>query len=108
MLICFLVDVGFSETEVDHVHSSVVLWAASHNEVIRFDVTMKETVAMQHLNSFDELDGQHAHCFQRELKLTLLVQIVDTFSAEFHYHKCLVAILPKPVDLWNPHYKIEL
>lgn len=63
MLTSLRVTEPLSQSEVNHV-DVVLLLADTDEEVVWFDVTMKEVTRMHKLNALQHLIGQHQHSFE--------------------------------------------
>ena len=78
--------VALSEAEVDDVDVVSGSICASDQEVIRFNITMDNSLFMHFFNTSDELNSNHQDSFQIEVSLAALEQILQRRSQQVHHH----------------------
>ena len=62
---------------------------------------MQEVVAMEVLDSLDDLIGNYTRGFDAESLVAVLKQILETWSEHLHDHAVVFSFLACPVDLRN-------
>jgi hypothetical protein len=67
------VNVSFSESEVNHKDSFIV-FASPQHEIVGLDVSVEELCLVDRFDPVDDLDCNHADCFEAHFTLTLLQQ----------------------------------
>jgi len=66
-----------SKTEIYHIYL-VLFFIDSNQEVVRFDVSMKEVIIVQKFHSLDHLVSNHGNSLQRELSLAKSEEVLQT------------------------------
>lgn len=64
--------------------------ADTHQEVVRFDISVNETSCVDVLNSTDELVSQEQHGFVGKLTVAVVEQILKRRSQKINYHGVIV------------------
>lgn len=68
--------VALGETEIDNVDRVFGLLCASNQKVVRFDISMNDSLLVDNLDSLNHLDGDVQHSVEVELSAALLEQIL--------------------------------
>lgn len=82
VLLCLFIDVALCKTEINDVQSTFCLLSTTHQEVIRFDVSVQVQVFVHHLDADQQLLAQHAHSFQAEFMVALNVVSLKRFAEQ--------------------------
>lgn len=78
--------VALSETEIDDVDGVLGLVVASHQEVVRLDVSMDDTFLVNDLDSLDHLHSDMQDSLKIELSAALLEQVFERLTEQVHHH----------------------
>ena len=78
--------VALGEAEVDDVDVVSGRISASDQEVIRFDITMDNSLFVHFFNTSDELNSDHQNCLQIKVTFATLEQILQRRSQQVHHH----------------------
>ena len=77
-----VINIGSSASEINDVQSTFCLLSTTHQEVIRFDVSVQMQVFVHHLDADQQLLAQHAHSFQAEFMVALNVVSLERFAEQ--------------------------
>ena len=69
--------VAFGETEIDNENCVFVIFSSSNQEIVWFDVSVDDSLLMNHFDSLDHLDGNMEDSLEIELSSALLEQIFE-------------------------------
>ena len=78
--------VALGEAEVDDVNCVFSLVIAANQEIIRFDVSMDDSLLMDDLDSLDHLDGDVKASLEIKFSSALLEVVFETLAEEVHNH----------------------
>ena len=78
--------VALGEAEVDDVNCVFSLVIAANQEIIRFDVSMDDSLLMDDLDSLDHLDGDVEASLEVKFPSALLEVVFETLAEEVHDH----------------------
>ena len=78
--------VAFGQSKIDDVDSVLGLLSASNQKVVRFDVSMNDSLFMNNLDSLDHLHGNVKYSIEVELSAALLEQVLERFTKHVHHH----------------------
>lgn len=78
--------VAFRETEVNNVNIIFGHFSASNKEVIRFNISVNDSLLVHFLDSFDHLLGNKAARLEVELALALHKEVLETWTEHIHHH----------------------
>lgn len=96
------VSIFLGQTKVNHIHLVASL-ANTHQEVVRFDVSMDEGFGMDVLDAGDELIGQEQDRLQREFAVAEIEQVFQAGSKEIKNHSIVVTLGTEPADEGDPN-----
>jgi hypothetical protein len=68
--------VTLCQTEVNNVDGILSVFVASNQKVVRFDVSVNDSLLMNNLDSLDHLHGDVQHTLEVELLSALLEQVL--------------------------------
>lgn len=72
--------VAFGESKIDDINSVFRLIVSATQKVVRFDVTMDNSLLMHHFNSLNHLHCDVKHSLQIEFPPAFLELILQTLS----------------------------
>lgn len=78
--------VALGEAEVDDVNCVFSLVIAANQEIIRFDVSMDDSLLVDDLDSLDHLDGDVEASLEVKFPSALLEVVFETLAEEVHDH----------------------
>ena len=78
--------VALGEAEVDDVNCVFSLVIAANQEIIRFDISMDDSLLVDDLDSLDHLDGNVEASLEVKFPSALLEVVFKTLAEEVHYH----------------------
>ena len=78
--------VALGEAEVDDVNCVLCLVIAANQEIIRFDVSMDDSLLVDNLDSLDHLDSDMEAGLVVEFPSALLEVVFETLAEEVHDH----------------------
>jgi len=78
--------VAFGETEVDDVNSVLRLVVAADEEVVGLDVSVDNSLFVDHLDALDQLHRDVQHRLEIELAPALLEEVLQTLAEHVHNH----------------------
>ena len=78
--------VALGEAEVDDVNCIFSLVIAANQEIIRFDVSMDDSLLVDDLDSLDHLDGDVEASLEVKFPSALLEVVFETLAEEVHDH----------------------
>lgn len=98
--------VELGESKVNYVDEIFCLLITTNEEVIRFDVSMENTLCVDTLYQSDHLNGNHTSCAQVELVLAMLEEAFQALSEQVHHHNMKLIttrllVCSNVVKLWN-------
>ena len=103
MLTCFWVTITLWQPKIDHVDLGA-FWIDTHEEIVRFHVTVKEILGLHVFDAGDHLLTKHADSFEWEFARTVLEKVFKGLAQQFHDHAFVVAFDTVPVGLGNANY----
>ena len=75
----------------------------AHQEVVWFDISMNNVLAMDMLETTDELIGNHQYGFQRERAAAETQKIGQTWPKQFRHHVMIFLIFTVRIDTRNAY-----
>lgn len=84
---------ALGEAKVNDINVVLGQFGTAEKEVIRFDVTMDDTLLMNFLDSLDHLLSDEAASLQVELALALHEQVFETGAEHVHDHHVELVLL---------------
>lgn len=85
MLPTLRIPIPFGQAKVYNVHV-VLSFAYSNQEIVWFDVSMKEQSRVDVLYALNHLISQHQHRLERKFSLAVIEQIFETRPQQVHDH----------------------
>ena len=97
--------VALGEAEVDDVNCVFSLVIAANQEIIRFDVSMDDSLLVDDLDSLDHLDGDVEASLEVKFSSALLEVVFETLAEEVHDHdvihfSILCLFISDEVQIW--------
>lgn len=78
--------IKLGETKVDDIDKVFRLVISSYQEVVRFNVTMKNALGVDTLYQPYHLNGDHASSAQIKLVLAVLKEVLQALTQQVHDH----------------------
>jgi hypothetical protein len=72
--------VALGQTKINDVHSILSLVISANQEIVRFNITMDDSLLMDNLDSLDHLDTNVQNSFEIKFSSTFLEQVLQTFT----------------------------
>jgi len=73
----------------------------THQEILRLDVSMDDTLGMNVLKTANELIGKHQHRFERELATAEVEEVFQAWPQQIKHQGVKVALCLISVNSWN-------
>ena len=103
---CSRLSVSLCKTEVNYVHIMLFL-TDSNQEVVWFNVSMKEMSWMDILYSLDHLISKHKYWFKTELSFAVVEKILKWWAKEINDHNVIISFHAKPMNIWNANSSLQ-
>lgn len=81
--------------------NSIPMLSQPHQEVVRLDIPMDETLRVNELQTEKKLVGEHQHGFERELAAAKVEKVFQTRAQEVKDQRVVVAFGLVSVDMWK-------
>lgn len=94
------VTVFLSETKIDDIDLVTTL-ADTHQEVVRFDITVDKGFGVDIFDPGDELVGQQKNGLQSELAVAEVEEILQTRTEQVDDHGIVVTLSTEPTHKWD-------
>ncbi len=94
------ITVSFGQTKINNV-DLVGFLAKSHQEVVRFDVTVNKILGVAILDARKHLLGEHKNSFETELSRAKVEQVFETGAQEIKNHYVVIALGAVPSHARN-------
>ena len=75
----------------------------SHEEVVRFDISVDEVLVVNILYSPNHLVSQHQHCLHGEPPRAEGEEVLEARPEQVHHQHVVVALHTKPPNMRDPH-----
>lgn len=72
----------------------------AHEKIVRLDITMYETFAMQKLQTANHLVDEHQYGFDGEMTIAKIEQIFQRWTEQVHDQYVIVFLLAIVADAW--------
>jgi len=79
----------------------------SNQEVVWFNVSMKEMSWMDILYSLDHLISKHKYWFKTELSFAVVEKILKWWAKEINDHNVIISFHAKPMNIWNSNSTLQ-
>ena len=81
--------------------NSIPMLSQPHQEVLRLDIPMDETLRVNELETKEKLVGEHQDGFERELAAAKVEKVFQTRAQEVKHQRIVVAFGLVSVDTWK-------
>ena len=89
-----------SEAQVDDIHL-VPIPPCTHQDILRFDVTVNDILRVNILKATEKLVGKHQDCLEGELAMAEFEEVLQTRSQKVEHHNIIFAFEHVVVNAWN-------
>lgn len=100
---CLGVEVALGEAKVNGIENMRFL-TRTHQEVLRFDITMNEFLLMHVFDAIDKVNGEHAHSLICEVTVTKDEQVVQRRPQHLYHHYIEVPLTSIMIDVAKTDY----